>query len=119
MTIEFEAPYVSCSQGNGGEIVQVTFDSVELRDEEDRRTPYVALSQCFEFPGPPSLEWYDGRDYRGAGIRSIVLSRNAVRIRANDSTDFAIAYDVAEDRYLLLKRLLGIIFPDCRIEDRT
>src|SRR6266542_1714493 len=64
MTLAFEAKFVDCADAIGGEILQVSFDTVpSSRAEDDRCTPYVLISRNFEFPGSATVEWHDGKDY--------------------------------------------------------
>jgi len=117
MTITFEAKFVHCSEAIGGELLQVTFDSVDLKDEELRKTPYVLLGQSFEFPSPPTIEWHDGNEYDGGGIQSILLFRNAVRIVTDTGTGFGITFSISNDLYSKLVEYLRGIFPRIEIAD--
>jgi len=79
--IRFDAKVVSCTKALGGDILQVLFDSEERDDEDNRQSPYVLLGRCYEFPGQPTVEWYDGSAYDGGEqIRSIQLKRDSVAI---------------------------------------
>ena len=82
MTLAFEARYVDGADGIGGEILQVSFDSVPAsHDEEERGTPYVLISRNFEFPEGATVEWHDGNDSAGgAEIRALRLKRDGVSI---------------------------------------
>ena len=73
MTLAFRAKSVRCADAIDGEILQVCFDTMPASANEDERdTPYVLMSQNFEFPGPATIEWHDGSDYDGgAEIASV------------------------------------------------
>jgi len=95
----------------GGEILQVTFDSTDVEDELQRKHPYVLVSQNFEFADPPTIKWYDGKDYDGgAKILKIVLAQTKVRI----DTD-KVNFSVSEQKYSELGSYLTRIFPKCEI----
>ena len=59
MNISFHAVYVHCSNALDWEIQEVIFDTIDndADDFEDHRSsPYVLISQNFEFPGPATIE---------------------------------------------------------------
>lgn len=118
MTIAFEARSVDCSEALGGDILQVTFDSVIDGDEECRESPYVLIGRCFEFPGPPTMEWHDGTEYNGgAEIRTAVLKRNFANFVTDSGLDFSIGFSIADDKFRELVSFLQRIFPECQVED--
>ena len=63
--ISFFATEVEYTEAIGGEIVQVYFDEDPDQDPFDRTKCYVMISQNYEFPVSPSLEWHDGIDDSG------------------------------------------------------
>ena len=118
MTLRFDAEVVRCAEAVDGEILQVTLDSVDLEDEDSRRSPYVLLGQCFEFPGPPTIEWHDGTDYDGgAEIRSILLKPNEVEIITDTGPGFGISLSLASAKYEELATFLRRIFPKTEVRD--
>jgi hypothetical protein len=118
MTIAFEARSVDCSEALGGDILQVTFDSVIDGDEECRESPYVLVGQCFEFPGPPTMEWHDGTEYNGgAEICTAVLKRNFANFVTDSGLEFSIGFSIADDKFRELASFLRRIFPECQVED--
>jgi hypothetical protein len=118
MTIAFKARSVICSEALGGDILQVTFDSVIDGDEECRESPYVLVGQCFEFPGPPTIEWHDGTEYNGgAEIRTAVLKRNFATFVTGSGLNFSIGFSIADDKFRQLVSFLQRIFPECQVED--
>lgn len=118
MTLRFEAEVVRCAEAIGGDILQVKFDSEDQEDKDGRRNPYVLIGQCFEFPGPPTIEWHDGTDYDGgANLRSIVLRRNAVEIITNSGFGFDIRFSLTNARYEELAALIRKIFPNTKVLD--
>lgn len=118
MTLRFEAEVVRCAEAIGGEILQVTFDSVDMEDEDGRQSPYMLLGQCFECPGPPTIEWHDGTDYDGgADIRSIVLKPNSVEITTDTGPDFDVSFSLTSTRYEELSNLLRRMFSEAKVLD--
>ena len=116
--IRFEAKVVDCAEALGGDLIQVTLDSVDLEDEDGRQSPYVLLGQCFEFPGRPTIEWHDGSDYDGgAQIHSIVLKRNSVEITTDMTAGFCIGLSVTNARHRELAAFLKRIFPNAEVSD--
>ena len=94
MVLRFDAQFVSCSNAGGGDILQISFDTMLKSDEEDkRRTPYVLISRNFEFAGSATIEWHDGHDYDGgAEITSLRLSRECISIRVDQGLDFEVTF---------------------------
>ena len=115
MNINFEAKYVECTEAMDGELLQVTFDTVELENEDDRKTPYVLIGQCFEIPGPPSIEWHDGADFAGGVLQAITIGQNSVNILAKPDVQFEITYSISDKLYTQLAENLRAIFPETTI----
>jgi hypothetical protein len=114
MTLAFKARFVRCADAIDGEILQVTFDTkAESEDEDDRTTPYVLVSQNFEFPGPATIEWHDGGDYDGgAEIKSMVLTRDRVLINLDCGLDINVTFSIADRRFAKLSSYLRRMLDD-------
>jgi hypothetical protein len=57
MKLAFEATFVDCGDAIGGEILQLSFDTIPSNlDADQRRTPYVLISRNFEFPDSATVE---------------------------------------------------------------
>jgi hypothetical protein len=86
----------------------VKFDTRQAGvDEENRRTPYVLLSRCFEFPGPATIEWHDGLDYDGGGeIVSITLSKARVFMKLDRAMDFDVSFQISDRKFAQLSTYL-------------
>jgi hypothetical protein len=105
MILTFEANSVSCATALGGDILQVTFDTVpESMDEEERNTPYVLLSRNFEFPESPTIEWHDGSDYdSGVEIIAVILDRTHIAIRLENGFDIDVAFHLTDKKFAQFK----------------
>jgi len=114
MTLTFEAKFVDCADAIGGEILQVSFDTVRLSHaEEDRCTPYVLISRNFEFPGFATVEWHDGKDYfGGAEITSVSLKRNQVSIKLDREVGFEVAFHLQDKKFARLRSFLKRMIDD-------
>jgi hypothetical protein len=108
MTVTFEAKFVSCADAIGGEILQVTFDTLPTgKDEEERRSPYVLISRNFEFPGSPTIEWFSGNDHNGgAEITSLALTRERVLIKLDRDLDFDVSFRLPDRQFARLASFL-------------
>ena len=114
MTLAFEAEWVDCADAMDGEILQVTLDTIAPdHDEDERCTPYVRLSQNFEFPGPATIEWHDGKDYDGARIVSLILSRSRVVIKLDRDLDIEAAFRLDDGQFARLKSFLTRMIDEC------
>ena len=111
MTLAFQAKYVSCADAMGGEIPQVCFDTLRHSDcETERSTPYVLISQNFEFSDPATIEWHDGTDYDGgAEITSLTLSRDRASIKLDRDLHIEVTFRVGDRRFRKLNTYLGRI----------
>lgn len=114
MTLAFHAKFVSCADAIGGEILQVSFDTVPASSEEiEQRTPYVLISRNFEFPGPATIEWHDGNDYDGgAEIISMTLQRDRVSIILDQELDIDVTFRLPDKRFAKLTSFLKSMIGD-------
>src|SRR4051812_8276090 len=112
MALAFEATFVDCGEAIGGELLQVTFDTVPANHDENlRQSPCVIISRLFEFPGRETVDWHDGRDYDGgAEVISGSLRRTGFSARLNRGA-LDIAFALPDDQFTelvsFLERILG------------
>jgi len=109
MNLSFHAPYVECTNALDWEIQQVLFDTIDDdADAEDRReSPYVMIGQNFEFPGPATIEWHDGKDYDGGGtIRSAFLEPTKVHFSLDESRTIMVTFEINARQFQELKKYL-------------
>ena len=109
MNLSFKAPYVDCTNAMDWEIQQVVFDTINDNaddSEETRESPYVLISQNFEFPGPASIEWYDGEEYNGGLINSVILKENQIQIDLDKDGRIEILFALNKTRFDELHKYL-------------
>lgn len=114
MTLAFHAKFVSCADAIGGEILQVSFDTIPARqDESERSTPYVQISRNFEFSGSATIEWHDGKDYDGgAEIISMTLRRDRVFIMLARELDVDVTFRLPDKQFAKLTSFLRRMIDD-------
>jgi len=108
MILAFIAKSVRCADAIGGEILQVCFDTMpESGNEDERHTPYVLISQNFEFASPATIEWHDGSDYDGgAEIVSVTLARDRAMIRLDRDLEIDVSFRIGDGRFAQLSSYL-------------
>src|SRR6266511_4023311 len=101
MKLAFEAKFVDCCDAIGGEILQLSFDTVPSNHDADERcTPYVLISRNFEFPDSATVEWHNGKDYDvGAEITSVSLKRDRVSIKLDRELGFEVAFHLHDRKF--------------------
>jgi len=98
MNINFEAIEVQYNEAIEGEIVQVVFDEDSSEDPFNRTKRYVMISQSYEFPSKPTLEWHDGEDYHGGSeVLSYKLDNDILELETTDSLSFRINHSCPKD----------------------
>jgi hypothetical protein len=114
MTLDFEAKFVDCADAIGGEILQVSFDTVPpSHDKDERCTPYVLISRNFEFPDSATVEWHDGKDYDGgAEITSVSLKRDRISIKLDRDLGFEVAFRLHDRKFARLRSFLRRMIDD-------
>lgn len=114
MTLAFDATRIDCADALGGEILQVSFDTVpEDQDEDQRSTPYILISRNFEFPGSATIEWHDGHDYDGgAEIVTLTLRRTHITIRVDQELDFEVTFHLPDKKFKKLTSFLRKMMDD-------
>ena len=114
MTISFRAKFVDCLEAIGGDLIQVSFDTIPDSEEEDNRaSPYVIIGRLFEFPGAATIEWHDGSDYDGgAEIVSASLRRDGLMMRLDRDVSFEITFQISDKRFTKLASSLRMMLED-------
>ena len=115
MNLSFHALYVKCTNALDWEIQQVSFDTINdhtVESVESRESPCVMIGQNFEFPGPATIEWHDGKDYDGgATIRSAFLESTKVQFFLDKSRTITITFEIRARQFQelakYLKNILG------------
>lgn len=92
--IQFKASEVEYDEAIGGEIVQITFDEDSEKDPFDRTKCYVMISQSYEFPGKPTVEWHDGKnDDGGEEVLSYRLNSDLFELLITGGVTFRVQHD--------------------------
>ena len=90
--ITFTAQDVHYGEAIGGELVQITFDEDPTDDDPwSRSKRYFMISHSDEFPGGPTLEWHNGRDYDGGSdIIAYTFTQNIFEVQLKNGVHFTI-----------------------------
>lgn len=105
--IEFIASEVEYTEAIGGEIVQLSFDEDPDQDPFNRTKCYIMISQNYEFPGKPSMEWHDGKtDNGGAEIVSYTLTKSLFELTTKNNVSFKIEHNCSDEKLSLIKKFL-------------
>ena len=95
--ISFFATEVEYREAIGGDIVQVFFDEEPEQDEFDRTKCYVMISQNYEFPVSPSVEWHDGKeDNGGEEVLNYKLTNKMFELILTNNVTFKVEHDCNE-----------------------
>ena len=106
-SIAFIASEVVYNEAIDGEIVQVSFDEDPDQDPFNRTKCYLMISQNYEFPGSPTVEWHDGKEYGGGlEVLDYKLTNEVFELTTNDGLKFSIQHDCQEDIYIQIKKFL-------------
>ena len=98
MDIEFTAIDVEYSEAIDGEIVQISFDEDPNANPFNRTKRYICISQNYEFPGQPTLEWHDGNDYGGGSeIVNYNLTKDLFELEATQGLKFRIFHGCSNE----------------------
>ena len=96
--IQFKATDVEYNEAIDGEIVQISFDEDPDQGPFDRNKCYVMISQNYEFPAKPTVEWHDGEnDDGGAEIQSYILTKNKFELKTNIGVMFKVEHECNKD----------------------
>ena len=90
INIKFIASEVGYTEAIGGEIVQLSFDEDPNQDPFHRTKCYLLVSQNYEFPDKPTVEWHDGKsDDGGAEVSNYKFSKNIFELTTTSSSGVA------------------------------
>ncbi len=100
MNINFTAIDVEYVGEIDEEIVQVSFDEDSSQDPFNRNKCYLMISQNYEFPGKPTLEWHDGKNEGGgSGVLTYKLTKDLLELTTTNGLNFIIQYNCPEKIY--------------------
>ena len=107
MNINFDAIKVEYSEAIDGEIVQVTFDEDKTEHPFKRTKRYICISQNYEFPGKPTIEWHDGKGYDGgAEVLRCNLTNDAFELTTTNRLHFRIRHSCPNDVLVEIQKFL-------------
>ena len=107
MRINFDATIVEYKEAIDGEIVQVTFDEDDTEDPFKRTKRYICISQNYEFPGKPTIEWHDGKDYDGGSeVLNYSLANNIFELVTTNGLHFRIHHNCSNEVFVNINRFL-------------
>ncbi len=111
MNINFTAIDVDYTEENDGEIVQVTFDEDSSQDPFNRNKRYLMISQNYEFPGKPTLEWHDGENADGGSeVLVYKLTKDLFELTTTNGFSFIIHHNCPEKIYYQIQEFLRCEF---------
>ena len=94
MSIEFFASVVEYREALDGEIVQVSFQGYSEQDPLKTIKLFFSISQNYEFPGKPTLEWFDGKNQTGgAEVFEYNLTSSLFELKTMDDLVFRIRHN--------------------------
>ena len=110
MTFEFKAKKVEYSEANGGELIQVIFDSGVYPNPEEDESIYLMIGAQYEFPPVnATVEWYDGKEYDGGiEIKEHTLTDNSLLLTLKNEMKFKIHFKIDKDTYGKVEQFLLI-----------
>lgn len=111
MNINFKAVEVEYDEAMGGEIVCISFDEDPNDYSFNRTKRCISISQNYEFPGKPTLQWHDGEDYDGdysggTGIKSYNLSKDLFELELTNGLSFNISHSCSNKVLVKIQRFL-------------
>lgn len=105
--IHFKACEVEYNEAIDGEIVQITFDEDPEQDPFNRTKCYVMISQNYEFPGTPNVEWHDGEsDDGGSEVLSYRLNSDLFELTTTDGVAFKVQHDCRGKTFTKIQEFL-------------
>ena len=105
--ITFTAKELRYEEALGGDIVQISFDEDPTEDPLDRTKRYFLISQNYEFPGKPTVEWHDGIDYDGGSeIVDYVFTKNLFEANLKNGLSIKVHHSCSEDVLMKIQAFL-------------
>ena len=106
--INFIANEVEYTEVIDGEIVHLSFDEDPDQDPLKRTKCYLMISQNYEFPGKPTVEWHDGQtDDGGAEVLNYILTKNLFELTTNNNLKFKIQHNCKEETFIQIQKFLN------------
>lgn len=108
--MEFEANKIEYSEANGGEIIQVIFDSEVYPNPDEDESIYVMISAQYEFPPVNAdVEWFDGKKYDGGlEIKEHTLTEDSLLLTLENDVKFKIKFKTDKQTFENIKEFLLI-----------
>ena len=105
--INFIASEVQYTEAIDGEIVQLSFDEDPDQDPLNRTKCYLMVSQNYEFPGKPTVEWHNGKTYDGgAEVLSFKLTKDLFELTTTNNLVFDIQHNCKEETFFQIRKFL-------------
>lgn len=109
--INFNAAEVEYTEAIGGEIVQIFFDEDPHPDQDQDpfniTKCYLMISQNYEFPGKPTVEWHDRKiDDGGAEVASYKFSKSLFELKTTNNIKFEIQHNCKEETFVQIQKFL-------------
>jgi hypothetical protein len=115
-TIAFKASEVLYNEAIDGGIVQVSFDEDPDQNSVNETKCYLMLSRNYEFPGSPTVEWHDGKEYDGGSeVLEYKLTSEVFELITNDGLKFSIQHDCQEKIYVQIEKFLRREFGNSKL----
>ena len=106
-SINFIATEVEYVEAMDGEIIQLSFDEDSDQDPFNRNKCYLSISQNYEFPGKPSVEWHDGIDSDGgAEVLEYRLTKEVFELITTNNLKFKIQHDWKGKKFTQIQNFL-------------
>ncbi len=105
--INFTAKEVDYGEALDGEIVQISFDEDPTEDPMSRTTCYFMISQNYEFPDNPTLEWHNGIDYDGGSeIIDYTFTKEIFEVNLKNGLSFKIHHHCSKSVFIKIQAFL-------------
>jgi hypothetical protein len=105
--INFIASEVEYTEAIDGEIVQFYFDEDPNQDPLNRTKCYLMVSQNYEFPGKPTVEWHDeNADDGGEEVVNYLLTKNIFELTTTNNLKFKIQHNCQRETFNLIQKFL-------------
>ena len=90
-----------------GDIIQISFDEDPEEDPMSRTKCYFMISQNYEFPGKPTLEWHNGIDYdSGSEIDDYTFTKGLFEVNLGNGLSFDIRHHCVKSVFMKIQAFL-------------
>lgn len=119
--ISFKANKVSFQEANGGDIIQILFNEEIAENQSDDPNsiskPYFLITQDYEFPSKPTIEWFDGKDFDGgADLRGYNFTACFFEVKLSNGLMFSIEHACSQKVFNKIDTFLKNEFPNRKLE---